>query len=81
MAMTSGVSMNEVAPVGAIGGWPASASFWFKMVPQALEAGDQMTGAGPFTASSQPSDRAVMALPEDFERTSTKTHFPLRVAC
>ena len=76
MAMTSGVSMNGVGSSGAIGGSPSSASRWLKIVPQLLDAGDQITGRGPSTASSHPSASAVVAAPEDFERTSTNTHSP-----
>ena len=46
MAMTSGVIMNGV-PLLAIAGSPWSASRWSRIAPQALDAGDQMTGAGP----------------------------------
>ena len=71
MAMTSGVSMNGVGSSGAIGAAPCSASRWLRIVPQALDAGDQMTGRGPSMVSSQPSASAVVAPPEALDCTST----------
>src|SRR5687767_5304880 len=76
MAMTSGVRMNGL-DAGAFAGRPATESFWLRMAPQALDAGDQMTGLAPLLASSgQPSASSCIASPEDFRSTRTNVHPP-----
>src|SRR5215217_5719738 len=46
MAMTSGVRMNG-RDAGAWAGCPATDRRWLSMAPQALDAGDQITGLVP----------------------------------
>src|SRR4051812_44878112 len=76
MAMTSGVRMNGF-DAGAWAGWPATESFWLRMAPHALDAGDQITGLAPLVASSgQPSASSCMASPEDFRSTRTNEQPP-----
>src|SRR5688572_5979719 len=79
MAITSGVSMNDLAPAGATALSPLLASCWFTTAPQELAAGDQMTGFGPSAASSvQPLTSAVAPAPEDLRCTRTTTQPPSR---
>ena len=47
------------------------------MAPQALDAGDQITGLAPLVASSgQPSASSCIASPEDLRSTRTKVQPP-----
>src|SRR5687768_7151880 len=76
MAMTSGVRMNG-RDAGACAGRPATESFWLRMAPQALDAGDQITGFVPLLASSgQPSARSCIASPDDLRSTRTNVQPP-----
>ncbi len=81
MAMTRGVSMNALASVGAMAGWPAVDSRWLRTAPQAEDAGDQITGRGPLVASSgQPSTSSDIPTPDDLRWTRTNAHRPLGLA-
>src|SRR2546423_6004333 len=80
MAITRGVSWMGLASLGAIAGWPLSASRWLRMAPHDDAAGDHTTGRGPSALSSQPLASALAARPEDLLFTLTKTQLPLLLA-
>ena len=50
---------------------------WLRIAPQALDAGDQITGRGPLVASSgQPSVSSDIPTPDDVRLTRTNAHRP-----
>src|SRR3954463_3270619 len=59
MAIVSGVRRNDLGSLGAMGSWPLLCSESLRTAPQALAAGDQITGLGLVVRSSgQPSARS-----------------------
>src|SRR3954451_20218292 len=76
MAMNSGGRMKDFAGA-AMGCCPAPASFWLRIEPHALLAGDQTMGRGPLAGSSgQPAARRLMPVPELTFWTRTSAHPP-----
>ena len=74
MATTSGVTINETASSGTIGGLPLWSRRLLTMPPQLEAAGDQITGGGiPSVDSDQVLESAVAAPPDDFDTTSMDT--------
>ncbi len=58
-----------------IGAWPASISRWFTTAPQALAAGDQITGCGPFVSGSgHPAASNAAPAPDALLLGRTNTH-------
>ena len=69
--------MNGFASVGTIAGCCFCASRSFTTPPHELAAGDQITGFGPFVASSvHPSDSSDAPTPDDTFVTCTNEHLP-----
>src|SRR5436305_6883529 len=81
MAITSGVSMNDLNVAGTIGCWPLLARRWLTTPPHALAAGEKITGLGPLVDSSgQPWLSRVACVPDDTLFTCTNTQPPLLAA-
>src|SRR3972149_4872819 len=79
IAITSGVSMNDLPSVVTCGSLPAPARRWSSTAPHVLAAGDQITGRAPFTLGFGQSGASLLAADDTFA-TLTRTHFPFTSA-
>ena len=81
IAITSGVSMNDLPGVVTYAALPPSARRWSSTAPQVLADGDQMTGRGPFTLGfGQSAASNDAAAPDDCFCTLTRTQLPPALA-
>src|SRR3954452_20846627 len=72
MAIVSGVRMNDLGFVGAIGGWPFDARASLRTPPHALATGVQMTGLGrSVSLDCQPAGNHCSPAPDDTFSTRT----------
>src|SRR5687768_7555671 len=70
MAITSGVTMNGLASGSVMARPPLAVRRWFTTAPHERAAGDQITGRGPFAASSgQPLVSRSAPTPDDMRNT------------